>query len=87
MAEELYSDASELIRAARMPQITTPLSPTGSKVLTSIGKARSGLAKVPSACTPRAEASICPVWESGVLVRAKAIIPGIRNRNTGRSFK
>ena len=38
---ELNTEAKELIKAAIRPPATKPFRPTGSKVLTSIGKARS----------------------------------------------
>ena len=70
IAEELYREARELMRAARIPQITTPFRPTGRRVFTSIGKAMSGFATVPFGWSWRAAASCCPMAESGVLVSA-----------------
>ena len=39
--QELKTEANELIRAAIKPPATSPFNPTGRRVLTNIGNARS----------------------------------------------
>ena len=41
--QELKTEANELIKAAINPPATNPLSPTGKRVFTNMGKARSAL--------------------------------------------
>ena len=74
----LKSEARELIRAARIPPTTIPVNPFGSNSFTSVEKAASLLARLNKGC---------PVDGSIFCVRAKAIIPGIRNMNTGVNFR
>ena len=76
-ADELNSDARELISAARIPQTMRPLTPAGSSLATSVGNAASGVER-----RKTSPLMVIPSCE-----RANAIIPGIRNRNTGRSFR
>ena len=77
IADELNRDASELIRAARIPQTTSPFTPAGSNFATSVGKAASGIDSL----------NTSPLIITPFLLNAKAIIPGIRKRNTGSSFR
>ncbi len=71
MEDELNRAASELISAARIPPTTIPVNPLGSSSLTRVENAASLLSKSISPCC----------------FNAKAIIPGIRKRKTGVSFK
>ena len=68
--QELKTEAKELIRAANSPAATKPRSPEGNKLLINIGKASSG----ESQCN------------SPLIFKVSAMIPGIRNRNTGNNF-
>ncbi|EJW97908.1 hypothetical protein EVA_13985 [gut metagenome] len=83
MADELNREASELIKAAKMPQTTRPFTPAGSNLATNVGKAASALG-FPFANNGRNPSPPAPMyfWWS-----AKAIIPGIKNRNTGSNLR
>ncbi len=70
---ELNTDANELIKAAIKPPATKPFKPTGSRVLTNIGKALSAFSIL----------NTSGFW----MLKAKAMIPGIRNINMGNIFK
>src|SRR6056297_2243957 len=67
---ELNTEAKELIKAAKSPAATNPRSPDGNKLLIKTGNASSGLSQCSS---PR-------------IFKVKAITPGIKNKNTGKSF-
>jgi hypothetical protein len=77
-ADELNNDASELINAASIPHTIRPLIPAGRSFATKVGKAASEFGR-PLGSIGRKEPSF---W-----CKAKAIIPGIRKRNTGRSLR
>ena len=77
MADELNSEARELMRAARMPQTTIPFKPAGSNVATNCGKAVSAVLSTKG----------CPFIITPFCDMANAIMPGIRNRNTGNSLR
>lgn len=79
MADELNNDASELMRAARIPHTTKPFTPAGRIFATNVGKAAS-LIVTPFASTGR---KVPPDFT----FNAYAIIPGIRKMNTGSSFR
>ena len=78
-ADELNSEASELIRAASRPQTTTPVNPAGSIWATRVENALSE-----SGCPVTA---LMGMTRRPFLYRAKAIMPGIRKMKTGSSLK
>ena len=71
MEDELKREARELIRAARIPPTTIPVKPLGKSSFTRVENAASLLSK-----------SMAPCCFS-----AKAIIPGIKKRKTGRNCR
>ena len=83
MADELNSDASELIRAASIPHTTIPFTPAGNSFDTKVGKAASAL------CIPLANMGRkpSPPATSDFWCKAKAIMPGIRKRKTGSNLR
>ena len=78
MAEELNSDASELIRAARMPQTTNPLDAGGQERGHQRRECRIRHGTADSHCQATAGRYSIPLVDM-----AKAIMPGIRKRKTG----
>ena len=71
--QELKTEANELIKAAIKPPATSPFKPTGKSVFTSIGKALS--------------AFVTTYVSGSWIVKAKAIIPGIKKIRIGSNFK
>ena len=79
MEQELKTEASELISAAINPPATKPFIPTGSSVVTSIGKALSALS-IPFESITLNISGFCRV-------KAYAIIPGIKKIRIGNNLR